>query len=287
MRRASVPSMNAEGTPRSEERVDLMPLAPGDWSNAASVSAWVERQQLTEVLRRRGLESLARALLETLWWHVVEDLGVGLHVTEFDEVRWIRLGRVFYWYVYPDGRFDGCHIDPNCGARWYVSDVMRPLRPRWWVSRVLHREHRLADRLETTLVERGWRHYPKPHRDYDADAASQVAITVWEWCVERIVRRVRHARIEVPIRRALLAAFGLDREMLVIALRALPAWRSSQLLPSSFWSRCMTFSTTFKQLDRHLPDALPAFGAFLESGSTESSCVMADMLERMTLETRA
>lgn len=276
--------VGTEGKLVSERRIDLMAYAPGAWSDAASVAAWVNCLQLPEALQRRDLESLARDQLTTLWWQFIEDLSVGLQVTEFEGVRRVRLGRVFAWHVYPDGNFDACHIDPSCGPRWYVSDVIRPSQPRWWVGRVLHRYHRLTDALEATLVERGWRHYPDPQCDYDPDAASQVAITLWEWCVDRTVRRVRRARIEIAICDALLAAFDLDREMLVIVLRARPDRSSSQQLPSSFWNRCVPFSTTFKQLDRFLPDAVPAFGAFVESGTTESSRVIADMLERMVTE---
>lgn len=276
--------MGAEGELISERHIDLMPYAPSAWSDAESIAAWVDCLELPETLRRRNLEPLARGQLTTLWWHFIEDLSVGLQVTEFEGVRRVRLGHVFAWHVYPDSTFDACHIDPSCGARWYVSDVIRPLQPRWWVGRVLHRQHRLTDALEATLVERGWRHYPDPQCDFDPDAASQVAITLWEWCVDRIVRRVRRARIEVAIRDALLTAFNLDRAMLAIVLRARSERRSSQLLPSSFWNLCVPFSATFKHLDRHLPGAVPAFGAFVESGTTENSRVIADMLERMVTE---
>lgn len=276
--------MSTEGVLISERHVDLMPYAPSAWSDAVSVTAWVDCLELPEALRRRDLESLWRAQLATLWWHFIEDLSVGLQVTEFEGVRRIRLGRVFAWHIYPDGTFDACHIDPSCGPRWYVSDVVQPLQPRWWVGRVLHRQHRLTDALEATLVERGWRHYPDPQCDYDPDAASQIVGVLWEWCVDRIVRRVRRARIEVAIRDVLLAAFDLDQAMIAIVLRARPDRRSSQQLPSSLWNRCVSFSTTFKQLDRYLPDSVPAFGAFVESGTTESSRVIADMLERMVTE---
>lgn len=69
-----------------------------------------------------------------------------------------------------------------------------------------------------------------------------------------------------------------------VSLQLADGRRSSQQLPSSLWNRCVSFSTTFKQLDRYLPDSVPAFGAFVESGTTESSRVIADMLERMVTE---
>ncbi len=266
------------------QRIGLMPLLPAQWSAAEDVAAWIDRQQLPEGLRRRGLESIAHALLTALWWHFIDDLNEGIRVSEHKDCRMIRFGRVLQYYVYHEaGTVDFCHIDPNCGARWCGMDVMRPVTARFWVGRVLHRQNCLKNGIEELLVACGWKHYPDRGEEIDFDAASQVAISVWEWCARIIIRRVRHARVVVPINRQIMMLLDLDPEMVQIALRAHSGVAERQVLSNWYWNTCSAYRQYFKPIMRYLPEALPALGAYIQGRSFDDGKPIAVMLERIAL----
>lgn len=269
----------------SASRIELLPALPKSCLSAADVAHWVERQQLPEGLRRRGLESLARALLTTQWWHVVDDLREGIRCSQHEQCRLIQLGRVFHYYVYGEsGVVDFCHIDPNCGPRWCTIDVMRPVQLRFWVRRVLHQQHRLQSAFEATLVEHGWKHYPDPDRSFDFEAASQVAISVWEWIESVIHRRLHHAGLGRLLNQKLRSLMNLDPSLLAIALRARPSFPGRACLPCGCWNLIAKHRAYFVPLMQHLPSAVPALATLMQGQDIEQSRPIAEMLVRSAYE---
>lgn len=269
----------------SASPIELLSVLPASWLSAADVAAWVERQQLPEGMRRRGLESMAKALLTTLWWHLIDDLREGIRCSVHEQCRLIRLGRVLHYYVYDEsGVVDFCHIDPNCGARWCAIDVMRPVSLRFWVRRVLHQQHRLQPAFETMLVGFGWRHYPDRSQRYDFGAASQVTISIWEW-IERVIhRRVRHAGLGILLNREIRSLMHLDAAMLEIALRAAPTGVGRQRLPAGLWNMIVTQRAYFEPLMHHLPSAVPALATLIQGQDIEDWRPVAEMLARNAYE---
>lgn len=265
-------------------RIDVMPMLPPQWTVAEEVAAWIQRQQLPEGLRRRGLESISRSLLTTLWWHFIDDLSEGIRMTEHNDCRMIQFGRVFQYYVNPDaGTIHFCHIDPNCGARWCSMDVMHPVAARFWVERVLHRQCHLMNGIEEQLVACGWKNYPDCGEQIDLDAASQVAMSVWAWCARIIIRRVRHARVVVPINRQIMKLLDLDPDMVQIALRAHSGVAERRVLSNWYWNTCSAYRQYFKPIMRYLPEAVPALGAYIQGRSFDDCKPIAVMLERIAL----
>lgn len=261
--------------------INLVYELPAAWLSAMDVGAWVQRQQLPEGMRRRGLESLAHSLLTVLWWHLIEDLREGIRVSNHESGRLIRLGRVFRYYVHDEsGDISSCQMDPSCGARWYVMDVLRPVSLRFWVARVLHQQFRLERNLEETLVEFGWKHYPDRDREYDFDAASQITISVWEWAVEVIHRRVRHGGLGTVLNRHVRELIIANPELLRIALCARPADVGTQRLPDHFWNQVARNRKYFLPLARYLPSAVSALGALMNNRPEEEWVPIAQMLVR-------